>query len=487
MEELLPRLRFLKRVGLGYLSLDRRGDTLSGGEAQRIRLAAQLGSNLLGVCYIIDEPTIGLHPRDNGLLLSTLRELKERGNTIVVVEHDEETIRNGDHIIDLGPGAGPGGGRVVAQGTLQDIRACAESVTGAWMNGHRREITSHRRSPHDGAWIEVIGATMHNLKDIDAAIPLGTLTCVTGVSGSGKSTLVKDVLYEALKSCLSGRTAVANGFKAIRGWEHLARVSEIDHSPIGRTPRSTPATYVGFFDEIRRLFAGVPEARARGYGAGRFSFNVAGGRCEACAGQGRIKVEMSFLPDVYVACEECGGRRFNEETLAVTYHGKNIHDVLEMSFREGLDVFAAIPRIRRTLQFLVDIGLDYLTFGQPSPTLSGGEAQRIKLASELASSIEGTGRSLYILDEPTTGLHLADTERLVDILHRLVDRGNSVVVIEHNLEVIRAADYIVDLGPEGGAGGGRIIAQGTPFELLRQTRKSHTARFLKRYLTNPSF
>ncbi len=486
MEELLPRLRFLRQVGLGYLSLDRRGDTLSGGEAQRIRLAAQLGSNLLGVCYILDEPTIGLHPRDNGILLSTLRELKERGNTIVVVEHDEETIRNGDHIIDLGPGAGPGGGWVVAQGTLQDIRACAESVTGAWMNGHRREIASHRRPPRDGAWIEVIGAAMHNLKDIDASIPLGTLTCVTGVSGSGKSTLVKDVLYEALKSRLSGRAGAATGFKEIRGWEHLARVTEIDHSPIGRTPRSTPATYVGFFDEIRRLFAGVPEARARGYGAGRFSFNVAGGRCESCAGQGRIKVEMSFLPDVYVACEECGGRRFNEETLAITYHGKNIHDVLEMSFREGLDVFAAIPRIRRALQFIVDIGLDYLTFGQPSPTLSGGEAQRIKIASELASSIEGTGRSLYILDEPTTGLHLADTERLVDILHRLVDRGNTVVVIEHNLEVIRAADYIIDLGPEGGAAGGRIIARGTPFELLRQTRKSHTARFLKRYLTSPS-
>jgi len=402
-----------------------------------------------------------------------------------VVEHDEETIRNGDHIIDLGPGAGPGGGRLVAQGTLRDIRACAESVTGAWMNGHRREITSHRRSPRDRAWIEVIGAARHNLKNIDAAIPLGTLTCVTGVSGSGKSTLVKDVLYEALKSRLSGRAGAATGFKEIRGWEHLARVTEIDHSPIGRTPRSTPATYVGFFDEIRRLFAGVPEARARGYGAGRFSFNVAGGRCESCAGQGRIKVEMSFLPDVYVACEECGGRRFNEETLAVTYHGKNIHDVLEMSFREGLDVFAAIPRIRRALQFIVDIGLDYLTFGQPSPTLSGGEAQRIKIASELASSIEGTGRSLYILDEPTTGLHLADTERLVDILRRLVDRGNTVVVIEHNLEVIRAADYIIDLGPEGGAAGGRIIARGTPFELLRQTRKSHTARFLKRYLTGP--
>jgi len=481
ISELLSRLRFLKEVGLGYLSLDRRGDTLSGGEAQRIRLAAQLGSNLTGVCYILDEPTIGLHPRDNQLLLESLRRLKERGNTILVVEHDEETIRRADHIVDLGPGAGPQGGRVVAQGTLEDLRRTPQSITGAYLDGRaRREITSKLR-PAKG-WLTVIGARRFNLKGIDVRIPLGAITCVTGVSGSGKSTLVREVLYRGLKGLLSRGEAPSDGFKEIRGWEALRRVAEVDHSPIGRTPRSTPATYVGLFDEIRRLFAQVPEARSRGWGPGRFSFNLQGGRCEDCGGQGRIKVEMEFLPDVYITCEACGGRRYNEETLSVTYRGKNIHEVLEMTFGEGLEFFGAIPKVRKTLELLVEIGLDYLTFGQPSPTLSGGEAQRIKLVRELASS---SSRTLYILDEPTTGLHIADIEKLLKILHKLADRGDTVVVIEHNLKVIKEADYVIDLGPEGGEKGGYLLVEGTPLELLNQTSRSYTAQALKAYLTRP--
>ncbi len=481
LAELLPRLRFLRQVGLDYLTLERGGDTLSGGEAQRIRLAAQLGSNLTGVCYILDEPTIGLHPRDNEMLLSTLKELKDRGNSIIIVEHDEETIRRGDYIIDLGPGAGPGGGRVVAEGTLDQIRASPESVTGAWVNGSRdRTVTSKLRPAKK--WLRIRGAARHNLKGIDVAIPLETLTCVTGVSGSGKSTLVKDIIYSNLLSRVSGNNGRAFGCREIVGWEHLARVVEIDHSPIGRTPRSTPATYVGLFDDIRRLFSLVPDSRTRGYGPGRFSFNVSGGRCEACAGQGRIRVEMAFLPDVYVACESCGGRRFNEETLAVHYRGKSIDDVLGMSFREGLEFFDAVPGIRGTLELLVDVGLDYLTFGQSSPTLSGGEAQRIKLTRELAAAANGGRRTLYILDEPTTGLHLADIEKILLILQRLVDQGNTVLVIEHNLEVIKAADHIIDLGPEGGEGGGRVVAAGTPFDLLQRKEVSWTGRFLDRYL-----
>ena len=481
MRELLERLRFLRRVGLGYLGLDRRGDTLSGGEAQRIRLAAQLGSNLHGVCYILDEPTIGLHPRDNALLIDALRELKRRGNSIIVVEHDEETIRSSDYIIDLGPGGGPRGGRVVAQGTLEEIRACPESVTGAWLNGAgRREITSRLRPPRGGKWLQVIGAKKYNLKGIDVAFPLGTLICVTGVSGSGKSTLVKEVLYRALKRLLRGGEVGQDGFREIRGWEEIERVLEVDHSPIGRTPRSTPATYVGIFDEIRQLFASTPEARSRGWNPGRFSFNVRGGRCEECAGQGKIKVEMQFLPDVYIECEGCRGRRYNEDTLNITYKGKNIHQILEMTFGEGLEFFSAIPSLKRGLQILVDMGLDYLTFGQPSPTLSGGEAQRVKLAAELIKP--SRGKTLYILDEPTTGLHLADVERLLGVLQRLVDKGNTVIVIEHNLQFIKEADYIIDLGPEGGEEGGEVVAQGNPFELLEQTSRSWTARFLKAYL-----
>ena len=483
LRELLPRFDFLKQVGLDYLTLDRAGDTLSGGESQRIRLAAQLGSNMRGACYVLDEPTIGLHPRDNRRLIRTLRDLQQRGNSIIVVEHDEETIRAADHVIDLGPGAGPHGGRIVAEGTLADIERCEESLTGACLRGAgETRISSRGRRAQENRWLILQGAERHNLKGVDVRIPLGTLTCVTGVSGSGKSTLVKEILYHALASRLSREETMREpgGYRLIDGWQHLARVVEIDHAPIGRTPRSTPATYIGLFDEIRKLFAIVPDSRARGYSASRFSFNVAGGRCEACAGQGRIRVEMDFLPEIYVHCEVCDGRRFNDETLAIRYHGKTIHEVLEMSFGEGLEFFAAIPRIRQGVQLLVDIGLDYLTFGQASPTLSGGEAQRIKLARQLATA--SSDRTLYILDEPTTGLHLVDIEKLLAILHRLVDRGATVLVIEHNLRVIKEADHILDMGPEGGEAGGRLIAEGSPAELIRQTKVSQTAKFLKEYL-----
>ncbi len=483
IREVLTRLQFLNRVGLSYLTLDRRGDTLSGGEAQRIRLAAQLGSNLRGVCYILDEPTIGLHPRDNQRLLAALGEMRDRGNTILVVEHDEETIRRGDHIIDLGPGGGAHGGRVVVSGTLAEIQRSPESITGTYLNGgQRREITSLRRPPREGAWFRVLGAREHNLKDINIGIPLGTFTCITGVSGSGKSTLLRETIFHGLRRLLYDAKDRVGGQDEIRGWEHLERVLEVDHSPIGRTPRSTPATYVGLFNEIRRLFSLTPEARARGYGPGRFSFNVKGGRCEECAGQGAIKVEMQFLPDVYVTCEGCLGRRYNDETLSVTYKGKNIYQVLEMTFEEGLEFFSAIPKISRTLEMLVEIGLGYLTFGQPSPTLSGGEAQRVKLVAELSKPARG--RTLYILDEPTTGLHMADVEKLLQVLQQLVDMGNTVAVIEHNLEVIKEADYIIDLGPEGGAEGGRICATGNPWEILKQQERSYTARFLRDYVSS---
>lgn len=476
VKEVEERLRFLEEVGLGYLGLDRAADTLSGGEAQRVRLAAQLGSNLSGVCYILDEPTIGLHPRDNERLLEALERLKRKGNTIVVVEHDPDTIQRADHIIDLGPGAGPRGGQVVAEGKIDDLLKSPLSPTGRWFRERRREITSKLRRGR--GWIEVLGAEKFNLKGIDVKIPLGTLVCVTGVSGSGKSTLVREVLYRGLKNFLRGNPSFRDGFRDLRGWEKIRRVVEVDHSPIGRTPRSTPATYIGVFDPIRRLFSQVPEARKKGFGPGRFSFNLKGGRCEACMGQGRVKVEMEFLPDVYIVCEQCGGKRYNDETLSVRYRGKTIHDILQMTFGEGRDFFSSIPSIRRVLDLVVEIGLDYLTFGQPSPGLSGGEAQRIKLVKELSSASPGT---LYILDEPTTGLHMADVRRLLDILQKLVGRGDTVVVIEHNLEVVKEADWIIDLGPEGGKEGGYLLFQGTPLALLGCER-SYTAQALKRYL-----
>ena len=478
--ELLTRLALLNQLGLSYLSLARSGNTLSGGEAQRIRLAAQLGSNLTGVCYILDEPTIGLHARDNRILIDALKTLRDRGNTILVVEHDEETIREADTIVDLGPGAGQGGGLVVASGKLADLKKVPLSVTGALLDGNPRKITSRMRPYKKMPAVTVERAVVNNLKGINARIPLGCLIAVTGVSGSGKSSLLKETVYHGLRNRMLKQQRPAGRCKDIKGWQDLKRVLEVDHSPIGRTPRSVPASYVGFLSEIRKLFSLTPPARARGYSAGRFSFNVAAGRCEACKGQGRPRVEMSFLPDVYVPCEVCRGKRFNNETLAVQYRGKNISEILEMTFAEAARFFAAIPNIKRAVQFVCDVGLGYLCLGQPSPTLSGGEAQRIKLAQQLVKPAHG--HTLYILDEPTTGLHMADVQRLIDVLQKLVDEGNTVAVIEHNMEIIREADYIIDLGPEGGDAGGRVVAKGSPRELLKFTPKSHTARWFEKYL-----
>ncbi len=475
VREIGERLRFLENVGIGYLSMDRAAATLSGGEAQRIRLATQIGSALVGVLYVLDEPSIGLHQRDNARLVATLERLRDLGNTVLVVEHDEQTMRAADHLVDLGPGAGEHGGRIVAQGTASEVEQVPESLTGQFLSGAARiEVPAKRRTP-TGA-IEIRGATQHNLQGIDVRVPLGTLTCVTGVSGSGKSTLVNDVLYKAVANRLHRARQRPGAHREVGGIEALDKIIAVDQSPIGRTPRSNPATYTGLFDVIRELFSKTAEARARGYKPGRFSFNVKGGRCEVCRGDGQIRIEMHFLPDVYVPCEQCHGRRYNRETLEVRFKGKTIADVLDFSIEEALVFFEHIPTIRRRLATLNDVGLGYVRLGQPATTLSGGEAQRVKLASELSKI--ATGRTLYILDEPTTGLHFADVKRLLEVLHRLVDAGNSVVVIEHNLDVIKSADRLIDLGPEGGDEGGQVIATGTP-EQVAAVAASYTGRFLE--------
>lgn len=480
VSEVLSRLSLMKRLGLSYLSLSRSGDTLSGGEAQRIRLAAQLGSNLTGVCYILDEPTIGLHAKDNGMLLKALRELKSRGNSILVAEHDEETIRNADLIIDLGPGAGRQGGGLVASGGLKDLKRVSTSVTGTSFNGRPHRITSRLRPYKDFKSLRIRGASEHNLKTINVDFPLGTFICVTGVSGSGKSTLLKETLYKGLRNRLLKQSNRTGKCRSLAGWKALDRVLEVDHSPIGRTPRSVPASYVGFLTELRKLFSMIPKARTRGFLPGRFSFNVAGGRCEACKGQGTLKIEMSFLPRVYVNCEVCNGERFNRETLDITYKGRNISEVLNLTFDEAANFFSVIPAIHRPTQLVSDIGLGYLRLGQPSPTLSGGEAQRIKLAQELSKP--SRGGTFYVLDEPTTGLHIADVHKLVKVLQALVDQGNTVAVIEHNLEIIKEADYIIDLGPEGGDEGGFVVATGSPTELIASPNGSHTAKYIKKHV-----
>ena len=478
LKEIRARVTFLIDVGLDYLSMTRATGTLSGGEAQRIRLATQIGSGLVGVAYILDEPSIGLHQRDNDKLLQTLLHLRDLGNSVLVVEHDEDTMRAADYIVDIGPGAGEHGGQVVAEGTANQIMKCKESITGAYLSGRIKiPVPSERRTPSN--WLTIQGARENNLKNIDVKIPLGVMTCVTGVSGSGKSSLVNEILYKALAKKLNRARTIPGKHDKIEGVENLDKIIAIDQSPIGRTPRSNPATYTGAFDLIRDLFASTTDAKAKGYSKGRFSFNVKGGRCEACGGDGIIKIEMHFLPDVYVPCEVCGGKRYNRETLEVKYKGKSIYDVLNMTVEEALTFFENVPTIARKIQTLYDVGLSYIRLGQPSTELSGGEAQRIKLATELSK--RGTGRTIYILDEPTTGLHFADVHKLIEILRRLSDGGNTVVVIEHNLDVIKTADYIIDIGPEGGDGGGTVIAKGTPEEVAAEP-SSYTGQYVKKYL-----
>ena len=476
LKEIRARLGFLQSVGLEYLTLARSASTLSGGESQRIRLATQIGSSLMGVLYILDEPSIGLHQKDNHKLIATLKRLRDIGNTLIVVEHDEDTMRAADYIVDIGPGAGIHGGEVVCAGTLEDIIACEDSVTGQYLSGKKKVEVPALRRKGNGKYIEIVGATENNLKNISVKIPLGTFTGVTGVSGSGKSSLINEILYKRLAAELNGAKIRAGKHKDILGIDQLDKVIEIDQSPIGRTPRSNPATYTGVFTDIRNLFATTNQAKMRGYTSSRFSFNVKGGRCEACEGDGIIKIEMHFLPDIFVPCEVCKGKRYNRETLEVKYKDKSIYDVLEMTVEEGLAFFDSLPKIKRKLQTLYDVGLGYIKIGQPATTLSGGEAQRVKLAAELCR--KPTGKTIYILDEPTTGLHTADVHKLIEVLQTLVDTGNTVVFIEHNLDVIKTADYLIDLGPEGGDNGGQIVFSGTPEELV-QCEKSYTGQYLK--------
>ena len=479
LKEINSRLSFLSSVGLEYLCLSRSAGTLSGGESQRIRLATQIGSSLMGVLYVLDEPSIGLHQRDNERLLATLKRLRDLGNTLIVVEHDEDTMRAADYIVDIGPGAGIHGGHVVFSGTPKELEACTESLTSDYLTGRKRIPIPEKRRKGNGGKLVVKGAAENNLKNIDVKIPLGQFVCVTGVSGSGKSSLVNDIIYKVLANRLNRAKTIAGKYKSVDGIELLDKVIDIDQSPIGRTPRSNPATYTGVFNDIRELFASTKDAKAKGYNAGRFSFNVKGGRCEACSGDGILKIEMHFLPDIYVPCEVCGGTRYNRETLNVRYKGKNIYDVLEMTVEEGMYFFESHPKIYRKLKTLFDVGLGYIKIGQSATTLSGGEAQRVKLATELSK--RSTGKTIYILDEPTTGLHTADVHRLIEVLHRFVDAGNTVLVIEHNLDVIKTADHIIDLGPEGGNGGGTVVVAGTPEEVC-ECEASYTGKFLKRIL-----
>lgn len=479
IKEINDRLGFLQSVGLEYLTLSRSAGTLSGGESQRIRLATQIGSSLVGVLYILDEPSIGLHQRDNDKLIATLKRLRDLGNTLIVVEHDEDTMYAADYIVDIGPGAGIHGGEVVAAGTVEEIKACERSITGQYLSGKRKIPVPTERRKGSGKFLSVRGAKQNNLKNVDVDIPLGTFTCVTGVSGSGKSSLVNEIIYKNLAGKLNRAKTRPGEFKEMLGLENLDKVIDIDQSPIGRTPRSNPATYTGVFTDIRELFAQTQEAKMKGYGAGRFSFNIKGGRCEACEGDGILKIEMHFLPDVYVPCEVCGGMRYNRETLEIKYKGKSIYDVLEMTVEEGVEFFANHPKIQRKLQTLFEVGLGYVKIGQPATTLSGGEAQRVKLATELSK--RATGKTIYILDEPTTGLHTADVHKLIEVLQKLVDTGNTVLVIEHNLDVIKTADHIIDLGPEGGSGGGTIVCTGTPEEIAA-CEQSYTGQYLKKML-----